>query len=64
MHFEVIPGCEDPLARWEISVTNVGGGIGPMEIHVVRPHVVLATLEDLRADTAKESASNGLDMFG
>ena len=64
MHFEIIPGCEDPLARREISVTNVGGGIGPMEIHVVRPHVVLTTLEDLGTDTAKESASNGLDMFG
>ena len=64
MHFEVIPGRENPLARWKISVTNVGGGIGPMEIHVVRPYVVLATLEDLRTDTAKESASDGLDMFG
>ena len=64
MHFEVIPGCEDPLAIWEMSVTNVGWGIGPVEIHVVRPYVVLTTLEDLGTDTAQESSSNGLDMFG
>ena len=35
-----------------------------MEIHVVRPNVVLTTLEDLGTDTAQEAASNGLDMFG
>ena len=63
MHLEAISGREDPLAIWPFSITNIGGSLGPMEIHIVTSYVIPTTLEDLGTDNAQVSTRSGPGIF-